>query len=58
VCAQFNGIELARVALFRACVERAVEGSVLQINRPALSALYSEKTGKKLPSDLMLSANK
>jgi UrcA family protein len=35
-----------------ACIERAVQTAVVEVNAPALSALYSQSTGKVVPTRL------
>jgi UrcA family protein len=33
-----------------ACIDKAILGAVTKVNNSALSAMYSEKTGKEMPS--------
>ena len=33
-----------------ACIDKAILGAVTKVNAPALSAVYSAKTGKEVPT--------
>jgi UrcA family protein len=58
VCAQFDTADLARRRVFDACINQAIAGAVMQIKSPALAALYTKKTGNKLPSSPVLTAQR
>jgi len=48
VCWQDSGVE---PTVHRdACVDKAIFGAVTNVNNTALTAMYSEKTGKEMPS--------
>jgi UrcA family protein len=44
VCAPFEGRELARKVRWDSCYDHAVKSAVAQVDKPSLTALYSEKT--------------
>jgi UrcA family protein len=53
VCFQFDGGGLDIYGQREACINKAILGAVAKVNAPALSALYSAKTGKELPTRLV-----
>jgi UrcA family protein len=53
VCAQFEGNRLEVNGRRKACIEKAISGAVIEVNAPALSALYGAKTGKEVPMRLV-----
>ncbi len=53
VCSQFDGPVLAAYAQRDACVNKAILGAVNKVNSAALTALYSAKTGKEVPTHLV-----
>ncbi len=52
VCGQEYSSGGIDILLKRVCIEKAIEGAVTKVNAPALSALYSGKTGKEVPTRL------
>ncbi|MDP8984854.1 MAG: UrcA family protein [Pseudomonadota bacterium] len=57
-CSRFDSKELSMAEIFHTCVNHAIEGAAIQINQPALSKLYTDRTGKKLPASETLSAQR
>ncbi|MDP9012133.1 MAG: UrcA family protein [Pseudomonadota bacterium] len=57
-CSRFDSKELSLAEVFHACAAHAVEGAVTRVNQPALSKLYTAKTGKQLPTSVLLSAQR
>ncbi len=53
VCLQFDGGGLDVYGQRAACINKAILGAVTKVNVPALSALYSAKTGKEVPTRLV-----
>jgi UrcA family protein len=43
VCAPFEGRELARKVRWDSCFDHAVQSAVAQVDKPSLTALYSDK---------------
>jgi UrcA family protein len=43
VCAPFEGRELARKVRWDSCFDHAVQTAVAQVDKPSLTALYSDK---------------
>jgi UrcA family protein len=52
VCAEFDSHSVNQIAQYHGCVDDAIAGAVSSVNQPALSSLYSEKTGKSIPTRL------
>jgi UrcA family protein len=50
VCLQGSGAE--PIVHREACVDKAILGAVSNVNNSALTAMYSKKTGKEMPSQL------
>jgi len=46
VCAPLDGRSLGEKSSMNACVDKAVLDAVSSVGQPALTAIYSEKTGK------------
>ena len=57
-CAQFDSSQLTRHQVYVACVDRAIEGAIIRTEMPALAALYTEKTGKKLAPSALMTAHR
>jgi len=53
VCSQFDSRGLSNLVQREHCVNEAIEGAVRKVNNPALSAVYSAKTGKEAPTHLV-----
>jgi UrcA family protein len=53
VCLQFDWGGLDAYVQRKACIHKAVSGAVAQVNAPALTALYSAKTGTDAPVRLV-----
>lgn len=53
VCSQFDGRGIDAYLQREACVNKAILGAVTNVNSPALSALYSAKIGKEVPTRLV-----
>jgi UrcA family protein len=54
VCWQFEGPGIQATMQRNACVDKAILGAVTTVNNSALSAVYSEKTGKEMPTRVAL----
>ena len=52
VCSQFDGDRLDVYGQREACINKAIFDAVAKVNAPALSALYSAKTGREMPTHL------
>jgi UrcA family protein len=50
VCWQVTGAE--PIVHRKACVDEAILGAVSNVNNSALTAMYTEKTGKEMPSQV------
>ena len=50
VCSPFDGRGLSAKMHLDACVKKAVADAVTTVDKPALFAVYSAKTGKTLPA--------
>lgn len=50
VCRPFEGRDLARTSIFRACKQRAVADAVSRVNRPELFAVYNANNRTPLPA--------
>lgn len=57
-CSRFDSKELSMAEVFHTCVNHAIEGAAIQVNQPALSKLYTDRTGKKLLAYGTLSAQR
>jgi UrcA family protein len=53
LCAPLDARDLGSKFRAKACVQRAIEGAVAQVNRPGLSALYVAKYGVQQPAKLL-----
>jgi UrcA family protein len=54
VCSQFdNTRDLGAVEQRAKCINKAISNAVTGVSAPALSAIYSEKTGKEVPMRLV-----
>jgi len=52
VCSQYDVQGLHARMMFDSCVDKATLSAVVDVNSASLSALYSEKTGKVVPTRL------
>jgi UrcA family protein len=53
VCLQFDRDRLDVYGRGKACMKKAISDAVIKVNAPALSALYSAKTGKEVSTRLV-----
>jgi UrcA family protein len=53
VCSSLDHGDFTAVFRFQACVKHAIEGAVLKVNRPALSAAYAAKYGALEPAKIL-----
>ena len=49
VCARFDHGDLSSKASFQLCASKAIAQAVSDVNSPALTAVYKEKTGQSSP---------
>jgi len=52
VCSPYDRSGLEAKMHLNACIDKAILGAVTKVNAPALSAVYSAKTGKEVPTRL------
>ncbi len=52
VCSPYDESGLEAKMRLSACIDKAIFGAVTKVNAPALSAVYSTKTGKEVPMRL------
>ncbi len=50
VCSPYDRSGLGAKMHLNACIDKAILGAVSKLNAPALSAVYSAKTGKDVPT--------
>ena len=50
VCSPYDRSGLEAKTRLNACIDKAILGAVTKVNAPALSAVYSAKTGKEVPT--------
>ena len=50
VCSPYDRSGLEAKMHLNACIDKAILGAVTKLNAPALSAAYSAKTGKEVPT--------
>jgi UrcA family protein len=53
VCSQFDGPGIDPYRLREICINQAISGAVAKVNSPELSAVYSAKARKKVPTRLV-----
>jgi UrcA family protein len=53
VCASLDGADLNSKSHAKTCVQRAIEGAVAKVNRPALFAVYAEKHEVRQPAKIL-----
>jgi|SRR5580658_66365 UrcA family protein len=53
VCSPYDGRSLESKMQLNACIDRAILGAVTSVNNSALTAVYSAKTGKEVPTRLV-----
>ena len=53
LCAPLNGGDLDSKFRAKACVQRAIEGAVAKVNRPALYAVYAAKHEVQQPAKFL-----
>jgi UrcA family protein len=53
VCAPFDGGDLNSKSHAKACVQRAIEGAVAKVDRPALFAVYTAKHEVQQPAKFL-----
>jgi UrcA family protein len=50
VCRTYEGPELARIADWRACYDRALNGAIAKLNVPILTSMHSKSGERATPS--------